>query len=75
MPMIKIDGNDYDLDSLSDAAKAQLQCLQFVEAELVRLDQKTAVFKTARIGYYNALKQALPPLPLRSLENDTIKFG
>jgi len=42
MPMIKIDGKDYDVDSLSDAAKAQLQALQFVEAELVRLGSFTA---------------------------------
>jgi len=75
MPIIKIDGNDYDLESLPDAAKAQLQSLQFVESELVRLDHQAAVFKTARIGYLNALKQALPPPPLRSLENETIKFG
>ena len=75
MPTIKIDGNDYDLDSLPEAAKKQLQSLQFVEAELVRLDNQASVFMTARVGYINALKQALPPPPLRSLENEIIKFG
>jgi hypothetical protein len=79
MPVIKIDGQDYDYDQLSEAAKKQLQCLQFVEAELVRLDNQAAVFKTARIGYLNALKQALtsPPIPAPSagiLSGDTIKF-
>ena len=79
MPMIKIDGQDYDYDSLPEAAKKQLQCLQFVEAELIRLDYQAAVFKTARAGYLNALKQALtsPPIPAPSagiLSGDTIKF-
>jgi hypothetical protein len=40
MPVIKIDGQDYDYDSLPEAAKKQLQCLQFVEAELIRLDNQ-----------------------------------
>ena len=75
MPMIKIDGKDYDFDSLPDAAKAQLQCLQFVDAELSRLENQAAVFKTARVGYLNALKQALPSPPLRPLESESIKFG
>lgn len=76
MPMIKIDGQDYDLDSLPDVAKKQLQSLQFVDAELARLAAQTAVFQTARIGYANALKQALTPAASPgSLENSTIKFS
>jgi|JI10StandDraft_1071094.scaffolds.fasta_scaffold74146_3 hypothetical protein len=82
MPMIKIDGQDYDYDSLPETAKKQLQCLQFVDAELLRLDQQAAVFKTARIGYYNALKQALnlqpapaPALAQSILDSGTIKFS
>jgi hypothetical protein len=79
MPLIKIDGQDYDYDQLSEAAKKQLQSVQFVDTELVRLDNQTAVFKTARIGYINALKQALtsPPRPAPRagiLSGDTIKF-
>ena len=73
MPIIKIDGKDYDVESLSDAAKAQLQALQFVEAELVRLGRQTAVYQTARVGYLNALKQALQPAPTPQF-GDTIKF-
>jgi hypothetical protein len=77
--MIKIDGQDYDYDSLPEAAKKQLHCMQFVDAELVRLDNQTAVFKTARVGYYKALKQALNPQPATAsahslLDGDTIKF-
>ena len=36
MPIIKIDDKDYELDSLTDEAKAQLASLQFVDAELQR---------------------------------------
>ncbi|MBV5297759.1 MAG: DUF6447 family protein [Rhodoferax sp.] len=74
MPMIKIDGQDYDLDSLPDAVKNQLQSLQFVDAELARLGAQTAVFKTARIAYVNALKQLLTELPTAS-DNGTLKFS
>jgi hypothetical protein len=61
MPMIKIDGKDYDIDSLPDAAKQQLQSIQFVEAELARLGAQTAVFQTARLAYLKALHEALQP--------------
>lgn len=40
MPTIKIDDKDYDLDQLSEEAKAQLASLQFVDAELQRLNAK-----------------------------------
>lgn len=73
MPMIKIDNQEYDTDTLSADAKAQLQCLQFVEVELSRLAAKTAVYQTARVGYLNALKKALQPGPNYSFD-DVIKF-
>ena len=60
MPTIKIDNQDYDLDSLSDTARAQLQSLQFVDTELQRLNAQAAVLQTARIAYANALKAELP---------------
>jgi hypothetical protein len=40
MPVIKIDNKDYDLDTLSDEAKSQLASLQFVDAELQRLNAR-----------------------------------
>lgn len=81
MKMIKIDGKDYDLDTLPDDAKAQLQCIQYVDAELVRLGMQTAVFKTARVGYLKALNQVLqakqtPADPVaQMLKGDTFKLG
>ncbi|NMM36113.1 MAG: hypothetical protein HHJ09_01185 [Glaciimonas sp.] len=60
MPTIKIDDKDYDLDTLSDEAKAQLASLQFVDAELLRVQAQAAVLQTARLAYSKALQAALP---------------
>ena len=70
MPTITIDNIDYDLDTLSDDAKAQLQSIQFVDSELARLTAQTAVLQTARIAYSKALQAALPT-PM----GGTIKFN
>ena len=59
MPIIKIDDKDYDTDTFSDEAKAQLQSLQFVDQELARLNALAAVMQTARIAYAKALSDAL----------------
>jgi cell division protein ZapA (FtsZ GTPase activity inhibitor) len=71
VPNITIDNQEYDLNQLSDEAKAQLQSLQFVDAELARLKAQSAVLQTARIAYSRALQTALPALPV----GDTIKFN
>ena len=59
MATINIDGKDYDTDQLSDNAKQQLASLQFVQAELRKLEGQIAVYKTAAATYTSALKQAL----------------
>lgn len=71
MPTIKIDNVDYDLDSLSDDAKAQLQSIQFVDQELAKLQMQVAAMQTARNAYVNAFKAALPVVP----GGDTIKLS
>ena len=60
MPTIKIDGKEYDLDKMSKEAKDQLASLQFVDAELQRLNAQAAVLQTARLAYSKALNEALP---------------
>lgn len=70
MPTIKIDNIDYDLDSLSAEAKAQLQSIQFVDQELARLQAQVAAMQTARNAYVNSLKAALPVAT-----DDTIKLS
>ena len=57
---IKIDDKDYDITTFSEEAKAQLASLQFVDAELKRLQGHAAALQTARIAYANALKAVLP---------------
>ena len=59
MATITIDDKEYDLDNLSDEAKQQVISLQFVQAEIKRLDAEIAVYKTASIAYSSALKSFL----------------
>ena len=71
MPKITVDNKEYDLDILSSEAKAQVASMQFVDAELARLNAQTAVLQTARIAYGNALQAALPT----GFEGDTMKLN
>ena len=70
MPTLKIDDKDYEYDTLPEEAKNQLRMLQFVDAELARLQGQAAVLQTARIAYAKALGEALP-----KFEGDTIKIS
>lgn len=69
MNKIAIDGVDYDLDQLSNEAKAQIASLQFVDGELARLNAQAAALQTARVAYSNELKRLL------ASSGDTIKFN
>ena len=60
MSTVTIDEVEYELDSLSDDAKAQFTSLQFVDQKLAQLQAEVAVYQTARIGYANALNAVLP---------------
>jgi Family of unknown function (DUF6447) len=60
MATINIDGIDYDIDTFSDDAKAQLASIQFVDAEIARTNALLAALQTSRIAYANALKELLP---------------
>lgn len=70
MSKITIDGTEYEIESLSQEALAQLGCLQFVDQEIERLDRQTAAMKTARNAYARALAAALPQMPA----SDTLKL-
>jgi len=71
MPTIKIDNVDYDTDTLSDEAKAQLGNLQFCDHELARLQARAAAMQTARMAYAKALQVALPAMPA----GDTLRLS
>ena len=59
MTTITIDDKQYDLDTLSEEAKAQLVSIQFVDQELQRINAQAAVLQTARVAYSKALNEAL----------------
>ena len=61
MPTIKLDDVEYDLDKLSNEAKAQLASIQFCGQEVQRLEAQAAAYQTARIAYAKALNEALTP--------------
>lgn len=59
MAKINIDDIEYDTESLSSEALAQLNSIQFVDSELVRLQAKSAAMNTARNAYSTALQEIL----------------
>lgn len=59
MPTITIDNKNYDLDSLSKDAKAQLEMMLATDAEIKRLQQNLAISQTARNAYARALSELL----------------
>jgi len=59
MANITIDGKEYDIDALSDDAKIHLATIQFVDAELVRLQAHVAALQTARNAYGKELQKHL----------------
>jgi len=75
MPTIKIDDREFELDTLSDEAKAQLQSLQFCDAELARLNAQASIIQTARMAYSKALQAALPSVLEQAQASETLKFN
>lgn len=75
LAFITIDKHSYDLDTLSDEVKVQLQSLQFVDAELARLQAQAAVLQTARMAYSKALQAALPSVLEQAQASETMKFN
>ena len=59
MDKITIDGTEYDLEKLSDNGKAQVASLQFLDAQMRKLQSEIAVYQTARNSYLAALKVEL----------------
>ena len=60
---VTIDDTEYKLSDLSEVAIAQIQSIQFVDAEIQRLQNLTAIMTTAKNGYQTELKKQLPFLP------------
>jgi len=76
MPTIKIDDIPYELDSLSEDARNNLNMLKLTEQEIQRLQLQLAIAQTARNAYANTLKQNLPtPLEQVQAQGETMKFS
>ena len=60
MPTVTIDNVEYDTESMSEEAIANLRSLQFVDSEIAKLQAKVAAMNTARVAYANALQELLP---------------
>ena len=60
MAKLTIDNVEYDTESLSPEALAQLQSIQFVDAEIAGLNGRIAAMNTARNAYGAALQELLP---------------
>jgi hypothetical protein len=60
MAKITIGNLEYDTESLSPEALAQLQSIQFVDSEVAQLTGRIAAMNTARIAYATALQELLP---------------
>lgn len=58
--MLRMGDTDYNIDDLSDAAKAQMQGVQVAENEIKRLNMQLALAQTARNAYMQALQAELP---------------
>lgn len=56
---VTIDGQQYELDKLSEQARNQVLNLRITDQEIQRLNHQLAITKTARVAYANALKGEL----------------
>ncbi len=72
MPTVNINGRQFDLDTLSEEAKAQLGMMQVVDMEIRRLEGQLAIHRTARNAYSKALIEAVPLLAFG--DRETIEF-
>lgn len=72
MNKINIDNVEYDIDKLSNEAKAQLISMQFCDQELQRLQAQVAAYQTARQAYAKALQASLAA---EAIQGDKISFN
>jgi hypothetical protein len=57
---IKIDDQEYDIESLSDDAKKQIISMRVADQEIIALNHKLAIAQTARNAYAAAVRDCLP---------------
>lgn len=60
MATLTVDGKQYDVDALSDEAKALMQSVSFTDNKIAQLESELAMVRTARNAYFQQLVAALP---------------
>ena len=55
--IVKLDDREYDIDSMSDRAKATVLDLQFVNARIQELNNMQAILRRAQNSYIKSLKK------------------
>lgn len=59
MAFLTIDGTHYDMDKLSDEAKAKVSSAQACEQKIAQLEAELAMIRTARSAYLASLSDLL----------------
>jgi hypothetical protein len=59
MVKVVVEGVEYETETMSDNAKAQLASLQFLQAHIQKVQSEIAVYQTARQAYADSLKREL----------------
>lgn len=62
VPTLTIGNKTHPIDSLSDIAKAQINNLQIVDAEIQRLEQQLGIAQVARATFIAALQEEVAKL-------------
>ena len=62
---VNVNGKEYAVESLPEAARVQVANVQVADAELARLQQQLALVQTARNAYVAALVAAVDSIPAR----------
>lgn len=70
MSTITINDIEYDIDALSDEARGQVRSIQFIDAELEKLNARIATMSTARMSYAAALQELLETEDGRPIDNN-----
>lgn len=56
-PTITLDSVEYDVDHMSEKARAQLRGIHFCDQQIQQLHNEWAIADTARLGYLQALQR------------------
>ena len=71
MAKITINDVEYDSETMNETALANLNSIQFVDAEVARLQAQLSVMATARMAYATALQQAMGQANLGDANRDS----